>query len=340
MMTGEGDASSKAFWCVAYAFGIIGFLVIYGLQQEKIMTDKYDGDKFGVSAFLVLCNRIATIIFSTVLMFYRGEGFRPQAPIWKYALVSVSNVVASECQYEALKHVSFPVQMLAKSFKMMPVMLWGMAIAGKRYGCTDWVIAFLVTGGVTEFLLTGPTSSDGGNSEWAGMLLLLVYLLADGFTSPFQQQLFEQHRTSKFNQMFYIGVCAAGLSTLQLFLFGDMISSLEFCNEHPALVVDVVVLSTTNVFSQFCIYSMIKEYGALVFAATMNVRQVVSIIISYITFHHFITVWQVLGLVMVFGALGYKSFLGLAAGSPADEEPLVKHPLRGEDDLKGTEKSV
>ena len=35
--------------------------------------------------------------------------------------------------------------------------------------------------------------------------------------------------------------------------------------------------------SRFFIYSQIKEFGALVFAATMNVRQVVSILVSYVT---------------------------------------------------------
>ena len=34
-------------------------------------------------------------------------------------------------------------------------------------------------------------------------------------------------------------------------------------------------------FLRFFIYSQIKEFGALVFAATMNVRQVVSILVSY-----------------------------------------------------------
>lgn len=35
---------------------------------------------------------------------------RPVAPPYNYAAVSVSNVVATFCQYEALKHVSFPMQ--------------------------------------------------------------------------------------------------------------------------------------------------------------------------------------------------------------------------------------
>ena len=62
-------------------------------------------------------------------------------------------MIASTCQYEALKHVSFVVQlpggtgmarvyevvlrapwlrMLGKSFKTIPVMIWGVVVSGKR----------------------------------------------------------------------------------------------------------------------------------------------------------------------------------------------------------------
>ena len=89
-----------------------------------------------------------------------GESLRNVAPLWKYVAVSVSNVYASACQYEALKYVSFPVQILGKSFKMMPVMVWGMAVGGKHYTCIDWAIAVAISGGVFEFLMTGPISPD------------------------------------------------------------------------------------------------------------------------------------------------------------------------------------
>ncbi len=52
------------------------------------------------------------------------EELRPVAPPYAYAAISLSNVVATFCQYEALKHVSFPVQTLGKCAKMIPVMIW------------------------------------------------------------------------------------------------------------------------------------------------------------------------------------------------------------------------
>merc|ERR1719379_504407 len=101
-------------------------------------------------------NRLFAVAFAAVMAIYNGESILNKAPLWKYLAISVSNVYASTCQYEALKYVAFPVQMLGKSFKMMPVMLWGIAVSSKRYSLQDWLIAILVTFGVTQFLLTGP----------------------------------------------------------------------------------------------------------------------------------------------------------------------------------------
>ena len=60
------------------------------------------------------------------------ESIAPVAPAYAYAAVSLSNVVATTCQYEALKYVTFPLQTLGKTAKMIPVMLWGSIIGGKR----------------------------------------------------------------------------------------------------------------------------------------------------------------------------------------------------------------
>merc|ERR1719498_743678 len=152
---------SSAAWCMFYASGIIIGLVIYGLLQERIMSMPYGNppQMFTDSVFLVFCNRVVAVAFSLVAVTVNGESYKNAAPLWKYLAISFSNVYASTCQYEALKYVSFPVQMLGKSFKMLPVMIWGMAVSDKRYSTADWTVALMVTLGCTEFLLTGPITS-------------------------------------------------------------------------------------------------------------------------------------------------------------------------------------
>jgi len=87
-------------------------------------------------------------------------------------------------------------------------------------------------------------------------------------------------------------------------------------------------LSAAAVAGQFFIYSQVKEFGALVLAATMNLRQVTSILVSYIMYAHSISFFQFLGLVMVFGALFYKSALGFfmpkSDGSHTKAQEMMK----------------
>merc|ERR1719316_2470290 len=94
---------------------------------------------------------------------------------------------------------------------------------------------------------------------------------------------------------------------------GVVPSLVGFISHHPVIMFDASVLSVGAVGGQFFIYSMVKDFGALAFAATMNVRQVASIIVSYIVYSKPITGLQILGLVMVFGALFYKSIIGIFA---------------------------
>merc|ERR1719378_675745 len=123
-----------------------------------------------------------------------------------------------------------------------------------------------------------------------------------------------EHVTSKYNQMLYVNLGSAVISSGTVILSGRFGSALSFAAGHPGFVRDAATLSAAAVGGQWFIYSQVKEFGALVFAATMNVHQVVSILISYAHYGHSITGSQVIGLAMVFGALFYKSFLGMVAG--------------------------
>ncbi|KAK1298250.1 UDP-galactose/UDP-glucose transporter 5 [Acorus calamus] len=108
----------KRFWSCAFAIsGIMITLVIYGvLQASKKALD-------------------------------------PVALVYNYVAVSISNILTTTCQYEALKYVSFPVQTLAKCAKMIPVMVWGTLIMQKRYYGKDYFLAVLVTLGCSLFIL-------------------------------------------------------------------------------------------------------------------------------------------------------------------------------------------
>lgn len=300
------------------AFGIISTLILYGILQERIMTMPY-GDEgepkeyFKYSLLIVAFNRLFTCLVAAVVLLLKGESLRPIAPIYAYAGVSISNVVATSCQYEALKYVSFPVQTLAKCCKMVPVMIWGTAINGKRYTWREYLMAVTVTGGCTLFLVTGDIKSKAkaaavaaGMASIFGGLLMFGYLGFDGFTSTFQEKLFKGFQMSSQHQVMYVTFFSSFFALSSLVSAGMFSPAVAFVAKHPKCLSDILLLSSTAVASQFIIAHTIKTYGALAFATIMTTRQFLSILSSCILFGHPLSTGQWFGVLIVFGTLYAK----------------------------------
>eukprot|EP01100_Stratorugosa_tubuloviscum_P012305 TRINITY_DN57_c0_g2_i2.p1 TRINITY_DN57_c0_g2~~TRINITY_DN57_c0_g2_i2.p1 ORF type:complete len:358 (-),score=132.58 TRINITY_DN57_c0_g2_i2:211-1284(-) len=292
--------------CVA---GIMGSLVLYGLLQERIMTQPYgeNGELFKSSAYLVFNNRVIAIIIAVTIIKFKGESLVNAAPIYKCSGISFSNTLATFCQYEALKYVSFPTQTLGKCGKMIPVLILGMLVLGKKYIWKDFIIALTVTIGCVAFVMTGDiTGHKGHDDSFYGLLLMGGYLFCDGFTSVFQEKLFKGYKMSTYNQMLYVNLCSACISFMMLLLSGELLPSFSFAIEYPAFMFNSLALSFCATAGQLVIYYSIKEFGALFFSTVMTTRQVVSILLSCIIYLHPLTIWQWLSALLVFGALYYQ----------------------------------
>ena len=174
---------------------------IWGLVQERILTQPYGDDYFEYSYGLVFLNRLGGFVISAILMYY----YRTQwvtSPMWEYSFPSVANMLSSWCQYEALKYVSFPTQMLAKSFKILPTMLTGKFLQNKTYETHEYVEAALIGYGLYLFLNSTENidfttnifgSSKGVSGAVCGVVLLLLFLFFDSFTGQFQNRMFKLH---------------------------------------------------------------------------------------------------------------------------------------------------
>ena len=290
------------------------------------MQEPFEGEQFKYSLLLVLCNRLVTVAVAAGMLIAGGQELSPVAPPQAYAAVSVSNVVATFCQYEALKHVSFPVQTLGKCAKMIPVMIWGTVIMRKRYNHKDYGVAALVTLGCSMFIMTGEVTSKhaGNNSSMFGVLLMVGYLAFDGFTSTFQDKLFKGYQMTIFNQIMYVQAFSAGFSTLGLLSAGQFGDAISFVMRHPDALGSILTLSAAATIGQLFISHTIKTYGALLFATVMTTRQFISILLSCILFAHPLSAGQWAGTVTVFGALYYKT-LTKKTESSGEHNPAQSH---------------
>merc|ERR1719352_920330 len=138
---------------------------------------------------------------------------------------------------------------------MLPVMLWGVMVGAKRYERSDWVVAAIVTAGCLCFLIGGDLAAARSLTPEQvpvaahthlialGLLLTAASIACDGFTSMYQERLFEQYGMSQWQQMFYTNLCSAAIAAVVLAASGGFAPSLLFTAANPAFAQDVLLLS-------------------------------------------------------------------------------------------------
>eukprot|EP00980_Cylindrotheca_fusiformis_P001093 scaffold305_cov110-Cylindrotheca_fusiformis.AAC.11 len=140
------------------AFCFLGLQLSYltwGFMQELIMTSEFrptqmspDG-KFPSAAFCVFSNRFLAVIVAIIAVRIKHGAVLENntAPLSAFAPAAVSNTISSWSQYASLRYVSFPVQTVFKSSKIIAVMIMGKILKGSTYPYTQYVEAALITCG-------------------------------------------------------------------------------------------------------------------------------------------------------------------------------------------------
>ena len=100
-------------------------------------------------------------------------------------------------------------QVVSKSCKMIPMMLMGLLVTGKRYSFVEYSVAVAITAGVAVFKLNEGQAKEGADDQTIGMLLLCGYLAFDAFTANWQSKLFTEYPMSTYQMMASVNTCSA-----------------------------------------------------------------------------------------------------------------------------------
>ena len=302
------EVMQKIFYC---AFGLHVSFSIWGLLQERMLTFPYDGDYFVYSFGLVFITRVGGLLLSGILMFLNREDW-VSTPLYEYAFPSVANMLSSWCQYEALKYVTFPTQMLTKAFKLVPVMLMGKFLHNKSYETYEYVCAAMIGFGIYLFLDAsenihlGQDSfghiGEGNNAAICGVVLLLLFLFFDSFTSQWQTRMFDlQKNLSSVQMMLVINAFSAVFSLITLIHQEELHLTFSFLYDHPLMLFHATLFFFFSTVGQLYIFYTVKHFGAVVFSIIMSLRILFSIILSCLVYSHPVTDIGGLSIVIVFG---------------------------------------
>ena len=257
---------------------------------------------------------------SAALVYYYNVKF-VEMKLWEYSFPSVANMMSSWCQYEALKYVSFPTQMLAKAFKVVPVMLMGKFMYNKDYEAYEFGSAMVVGFGLYIFLDSSekidfkqnvfgdPESVTGA---WCGIVLLCCFLAFDSFTGQWQARMFQLHKAmSPLQMMLVMNGFSSVFSFITLVHMEELEYSFNFVYDHPSIALHLLVFVICSIVGQLFIFYTVKNFGAVVFSIIMSIRILFSTLLSCFVYSHPITEMGVLGILIVFGAIAYVRFIDM-----------------------------
>ncbi|KAK1475784.1 UAA transporter [Colletotrichum cuscutae] len=324
--------------------GIYASFLTWAYLQEKLTTTPYGPtSRPEVFKYPVFLNTIQSLFAATTGLLYlwfssrNAASLPPVFPsrgiVMPLALVAVTSSLASPFGYASLAHIDYITFLLAKSCKLVPVMLLHTTLFGKRYPLYKYLVVAGVTAGVAVFTLHSGSKkkksvvNPDANMPW-GMLLLSINLLFDGLTNSTQDYIFSTFKGYTGPQMMcannlmstavtlgylvlspwlvhtglgeYLGMDVAGSA-------GELTAALGFMARYPAVWWDVLGFAACGAVGQVFIFYTLSTFSSVLLVTVTVTRKMVTMALSVFAFGHSLTSMQWAGVSLVFGAIGAEA---------------------------------
>jgi UDP-galactose transporter B1 len=331
---------------LSYTAGLYICFIYWGYLQEKLTSTKYQSFNagevvewdyaFALNCFMALGGFIVASLVE-VIWTTNGEIVKTDAagvakvkiPITTFWKAAISSTLASPIGYAALKYISFPLVVLAKSSKPVPVIFVGMFFYGRKYTWYKLVGVALLCGGIAMFssakggsVKSSSTSADPSTGSdmtnlLTGILLVGMNLLLDGYTNNEQDQIFEKLGATSLQMMKYVNLWTTFYISMYLaigcFIFGEKSEFMGGYNSftHSAeLRYDILMFCSCAAVGQVLIFAVMKEFGSLAWITVSITRKLFTILFSIFMFNHPVKLIQWIGIACVFVGLALEVVMG------------------------------
>lgn len=182
---------------------------------------------------------------------------------WLYPVCALTYLGAMLASNEALQHVSYPTQVLGKSIKPVPVMIFGVLMAQKRYHKAKYLAVLMIVFGIVLFMYKDKQSKHQDdplpNHPFAligfGELLLIVSLAMDGLTGAIQDKINgSHHRINPHTMMYFMNIWSCFYLFFTIILTGEIFEFAIFIQKFPSVILKLIFLSVLGCIGQVCFH--------------------------------------------------------------------------------------
>jgi len=232
-------------------------------------------------------------------------------PIMAYVIVAGFSVASIGMSNVTLSYLSYPVQQVFKSCKLLPVMVGGKLIMKRVYSWGEIISALLLTVGLIV-LASGKINKaqeDQLNITLFGLFLISCALIADGGFGNVQERVMHDYKVSEDELVFYSNLIGCIILLSITYLVGELGAGFIYCYEQPyAYVWMGIILSTSYIGIRF-VLGVMKIHGSFVAMTVTSCRKVVSITLSFILFPKPLTLHFLVASFLVFLGLSLHIYV-------------------------------
>lgn len=280
--------------CVA---GVFVFYLVYGYLQELIFS--MEGFK-PYGWYLTLVQFAFYSLFGLIEL-QLAQDKRRRIPGKTYLMIAFLTVGTMGLSNTSLGYLNYPTQVIFKCCKLIPVMLGGVLIQGKRYNVADVSAALCMSLGLIWFTLADSTIAP--NFNLTGVFLISLALCVDAVIGNVQEKAMKQHNASNSEMVLYSYSLGFLYILLGLACTRGLGPAVAFCSKSPLQTYGYAFLfSLTGYCGVSFVLALIKVFGALVAVTVTTGRKAMTIVLSFLFFSKPFTfpyVWS--GLLVVLG---------------------------------------
>jgi UDP-galactose transporter B1 len=323
------DKVGKEVRFVGYVLGLYCSFIYWGYLQEKLTSVNYlssDGSILRWDYPVSLNLFMALAAYITAMLFEKLYPPGPEVSAMIFSRAAISLAIASPLGYASLKYINFPLMMLTKSSKPIPVMLMGVLFYGKKYPWFKYVSVGLLCGGIAIFSIMQSSKKGAQGSDWWKMLIGLglvgCNLFLDGYTNNEQDLLFKKYKLTIFQMMknvnlwqfiYMLVYLTAGLAFYRA--DSELYRSLFMFTSSPAVRFDIFIFGVCASVGQLLIFTVMKEFGSLLWITISITRKFITVVSSVILFKHEIAAVQWIGVLCVFGGMTLEVVMNYIGGA-------------------------
>jgi len=268
------------------AGGIYAAFLYYGYLQEEVLNfTSTSGEKFKYSWFLQVLEAFANVILGLVCgLVFEGmpRAAVPQVPYFISGAVQVSAKYCTTASMVA--GVSFPVATLAKSSKMVPVMIGQLVLGKATYTFREYAHVAAIVGGTALVSMAGK-SKPGAGSSATGLAFLVAALACDGVVGGTQKRLKQAlsekgMKEKNFEMQFFTNLYMTVTAIFFSFFLGEFRPGYEFLIANPSIFKNIIQFALCSAVGQAFIFYMISSFDPLACTTVTTTRKVFSVLYS------------------------------------------------------------